>query len=280
MSFSLFVFEAGTSFADVSTIYLFSDARDLFEKADHNTLIIFDVDSCLVHPLDLCLWGENNNAEVSESAWKDLVQRYKNLQNPVLVARKKSQIMQNAEVGVFETTLRKMIYKNKAEKLGGRFMATSPLKAGSYGEIAEIGEWLYDHLNRFGYDFIAFFDESLSPSFDKKIFKEPLPTFYKGILLRGGHPIDLVLEQFLDQTLEAGQKVILFLNDHATLIKLDQKFQYKPYQFRGIHYQKYDPNPFNFQCEREIIDYQLDFLMLHNQWLEESRVRSLLNFGF
>lgn len=280
LSFSLFVLSAKFSFADVSTIYLFSDVRDQFEKADQNTLIIFDVESCLMHPLDLCLWGENDNAAIREAAWKDLILRYKELQNPVLIARKKSQIMKSAEVGVFETTLRKMIYKNKAEKQGGRFMATSSLGNGSYGEISHMETWLFDRLNRLGYDFSAFFDESFSPSFDTQVFKSHFPAFHKGLLLRGGHSIELVLEEFLDQTLIEGQRAILFLNDHATLINMDKKLQNKPYQFRGIHYQKYDPNPFNFQCEREIIDYQLDFLMLNDQWLEESRVRSLLNFGF
>lgn len=280
LSFLLFDFAIGSSFADVSTIYLFSDVRDQFEKADENTLIIFDVESCLMHPLDLCLWGENDNAAIREAAWKDVIQRYRELQNPKLIARRKSQIMKSAAVGVFETSLRKMIYKNKAEKLRGRFMATSSLGVGPYGEISDTGAWLFDRLNRLGYDFSAFFDESFSPSFDKQVFKAHFPTFYKGLLLRSGHSIELVLEQFLDQALVAGQKAIFFLNDYSTLVALDEKFQNKPYQFRGINYQKYDPNPFNFQCEREIIDYQLDFLMLNDQWLEESRVRSLLNFGF
>lgn len=270
---------ASPSFADVSTIYLFTDARDLFEKADASTLIILDVNSCLMQPVDFCLQDNDADTAVVNEAWKELVSHYKELLDPKVMDYKKSQILEGSRRQVYETTLRKMIYKNKSGKRGGRFMAVTPERSGEYGVINAYDEWLFNTLKRHGYDFSVFFP-NFTPKFNGKTFPKTKPIFYQGILFMNDLPVLEVLENFLDQIMKPGENVLYFHKSHSLLIHIDEKLKNKPYHFRGVQYQKYDPNPFNLGCEREIFDYQLNFLMLNDEWLDEGRVRSILNFGF
>lgn len=266
-------------FADVSTIYLFVDARDLFEKADASTLIILDVNSCLIQPIDYCLKESEVNSPIVKEAWKDLIDSYKELENPKKLEYRKSQILEGSRRQVYETTLRKMIYKNKSEKKGGRFMALTSERPGQYGVINAYDEWLFNMLKRHGYDF-SIFSSKVVPKFDEKPFKNEKPLLYQGILFANHLPLLDVLESFLDHTMKPGESVLFFHKSRSLLMLLDAGLKDKPYKFQGIHYKKYDPNPFSLGCEREIFDYQLNFLMLHDEWLDEARVRSILNFGF
>ena len=266
--------------ADVSSIYLFSEARELFEKADSSTLIMLDVEGCLIHPVDLCLRAvDEADARVQEQAWQGLKTVFKELENEDILTLKKSIILKNAEMRVYETTLRKMIYKNKSEKRGGRFMAVTHKKTGRFAIIEDFEPWLCDTLKRHGYDFSVFFEGPI-------VSKQQLSghnkqwMFHKGILFIDDLEYIESLDAFLEQVMTVGGTVLFFHPERAFLNKLDKKLSGKTYQFKGVHYQPYDPNPFNFRCEKDIIDYQLNFLMIHNTWLEENRVRSLLNFGF
>ena len=215
---------------DIITVHSIKEMIPYFDRADQNTLVIFDVDSTLTTPSDQYLQRQtiNKYKDIYIYLTNNLTENQHRIFLHLIITDSPS-ILVEQEIPIIIKKL-----QNKNVKLIG-FTGS---KFGSLGNIPSFPEWRYQELKRLGIDFIDIFP-------GKSIFTE----FYdlkgehigieKGIVYSGykntkGSLLKKVLEE-----LKLYPKQIMFIDDkkHNLISVLEASKSFLPKcQITGFHY--------------------------------------------
>lgn len=189
---------------NIVTINSIKEIVPYFDKANHNTLIIFDIDSTLTIPSDQYLQRQtiNNYKDIYKKYTNTLTENQHRMFLHLIIVESPSILVEK------ETPLIIKNLQNNNVKLIG-FTSS---KLGALGDLPSFPEWRYQELKRLGIDFINIFP-------GKTIFSE----FYdlngdhvgieKGIVYSGyKNTKGSLLKRTLDE-LKLYPKQIMFIDD-------------------------------------------------------------------
>jgi len=147
--------------AEFKTITSLKDAEPSFEKADHDTLVIFDVDyvlTCPTHPA-----FHMKNIKKYKDVWKEIMEKLSPAEADILstlVGIDGPSVLVEDQAGfLIEKLMKKEI----------KVIALTGILTGALGKIPDIEDWRYKTLKAFGIDFSQSFLGLQTFSFKKGI---------------------------------------------------------------------------------------------------------------
>ena len=268
--FSVIFFSANVSFAAIIATNNFKSIEHNIQKADADTLLIFDVDDVLLQPKDQLL--KSHHEHYFEEIYKDLEIRFNKTQAKKLF----SLIMLQRKIEPVEEKIIDLI--NIAQKNGVKVLALTQCSTGALGIIDSLEDWRSNELKLLGYNF----DKSWH-TLAKKTFKQ-LPNkelnkfvaFQQGVVFTGGVSKADALKAFLNYAAIKPKK-ILFVDDKKHNLKAVETFAVaKNIDFLGVEYtfvQDSIIEPIN----KTRAKLQFEILEKKHKWLSDQEIDAEIN---
>ena len=153
---------------DITEIESFNDIRSELERADRNTLVIFDVDDVLITYNDMVL--RPCGARFRPSSWKDI--------DPKEIPHLISIMLNEGKIILVDPSAPRLV--NKLENRGVKTLALTAARTGKFGVIENAENWRLKVLKQFNLDFsnsfpktrIIYFGKGEKQESDYSIFKD------------------------------------------------------------------------------------------------------------
>ncbi|WP_342270437.1 DUF2608 domain-containing protein [Rickettsia endosymbiont of Orchestes rusci] len=250
-------------FAEIIPTNDFKVIEEYVNKADKDTLVIFDVDGVLSMPTDEFAFTASIRREIT----KKLKEKYsedelKYLFSPIFKIRTVKPVNSNM----------KGLVKN-LEQRNISAIALTKWWTGKYGDITKMEDLRFDDLKQVGVSFIntsPFKEDMIFPEFENK---EGIPLLKSGVILTASADKGLVLKAALAKS-NLHFKKIIFIDDSSKELKSVEKIcQELNIDFQGIHYgaAKIVPLPI-LDKEKEQLRYEIlekEHIWLLDKELEE-----------
>jgi len=251
-----------TAFADIVQTQDLDSVIKSIEKADKNTLVIFDVDDVLVTAKDQILqpmYKNYNNSLAKEIEKRHSKAEAENLWSIILLAYADELV---------DPRLPLLIRDIQAREV--KLLALTNLLTGSFGKILSIEDWRIARLEHFN---IRFSDSWIG--LPQKRFmnfnpKDPrrFPAFKKGVLFAAGFPKGEVLQAFLHYS-NFKPKMIIFIDDKQHHLESIESFCSKQeIDFVGFEYIAVKSKSHSTLNESRA-KYQFDVLEKMHKWLSD-----------
>ncbi|KKQ19323.1 MAG: hypothetical protein US32_C0011G0025 [candidate division TM6 bacterium GW2011_GWA2_36_9] len=226
-----FIFGGCFKKSDIQEIDSFKEAQTTLDKADKNTLVIFDIDRTLTVPANVFLQHWFFDTDIGKQFVHETNEHIDSQENPKeygkLIRSKRKLAFTDQPIESITVDLVKQL-----QNRGIKVIALTYYKTGGMGLISSLPQWRYEKLKEIGIDFsrnLAPQNVSL-PQFTSK--KGRHPVFYKGILLTELFAKGDVLGTFLD-TLNWKPHDTIFFDDtleHLKSVKKEMKKRNIPFQ--------------------------------------------------
>ena len=255
---------------NIQYIDSYAQVNNIFTEADSNTLILFDVDETLIEPASVIFRPKTVENEANRPWLIDLVSR-------VYGKSDKSEEYYGSLWKVKETPLliepHIVSIIQSLQDRGVKVMALTALRTGSDHIISSLPEWRYNQLKKLGIDFIKI-------DLPDIIFNElpekdgNYPMLYHGILCTNGVSKGELAGALLDRIQWRPRKVIFFDDNKVRIKEVEEVMQERSIPFQGFVYRgaEYMPG----ELDKEVAEFQLNYLVKHEDWISEEQVRSLI----
>jgi hypothetical protein len=255
--------------ADIVKISDFIPLKKAINKANQDTLVIFDVDHVLImptdeytlnrHPYRKELWNAIEN-RISKEEWKKLY--------GITASKAKWRLVDPEIINIFdELKLRKI-----------PTMALSSIYTGKFGVIDSIEDWRIKHLHDLGFDFATLTPIKIDLYAKELEENDGVPILKSGVMLTAQVDKAKMLEHVLHNT-NYRPKTIIFvddmLNNIESLKNLSDKMQI---EFYGFHYTAVSEMPLpiiNKETEKlrfQILEQEHEWLT-HNEMAERNLIQ-------
>ena len=263
------LFSAGLIFSNlqattIKTIYSMQEAQPLLDKADKNTLVVYDIDEVLIafHDHIARFSQKGRGAELKAAFTKQVGDRYDYLYSKVLL---------NAEAHLVEQNTPQAIATLQAR--GVKTVALTKMRTGPYGLIPSRPAYRLAYLEKFGFNFKQTHNQTIEfkqlPSIENRY-----PMITEGVMFANFVPKGLVLGAFIDTLAEKPKEVIFFDDEHANHLSVQEELKKRNIPFHGFHYKALEQNSAPF--DEKIAQFQLDHLAKHEVWLSEQEAKQLI----
>lgn len=245
-----------------------SDIEKNLENADENTLVIFDVDDVLIttedhfiHPyaekVTERIFNRNFDKPSDKKKLDEIVSLCFLLPKRILV----------------EETTPSLIQRLKEKKI--KVIALTACPSGNLGVIDKVEEWRVEDLRSFGIDFSSSFPKNQRIVLEGlKSESAPSPIFEQGILFSYGFKKGDVLKEFL-KSIDFSPSQVLFIDDLShNLESIQEKMESEKIPHSVFHYK--GASRHYRQIDESLIEYQINYLINHRKWLNDSEVRKIL----
>jgi len=250
----------------------YNQVRSVFQQADQDTLVIFDVDDTLIVSQDL----------TSRSAFLESIEgwlyriyywfgyapeRTKEYENKLFHA-----VFAKAKFQLIEPDIKD--YITELQKRSVKVIACTAMSPGKLVMIEKSEEWRYQHLAELGIDFSSSFKREPIVFDNLQKQKGSYPMYYKGILCASHNPKGIVIGAFLDR-IDWTPKKIIFFDDSADFIRSvrdEMKKRNIPcecYQYLGARHM---PGI----VDRRVARLQLKRLIEHAEWLNDQEAKTVI----
>lgn len=256
-----------SSIHSIREIYTMAEAQDILDKADEQTLVLYDVDEVLIVPHDkihlpkffmvnpgkaLKLAFEQKVGYQLEDIWSIVLhQAVRTLTEPEIVNTIKNlQLRQVKALGL------------------------TKMRSGRLGRIPSLAEYRFNQLKNLGIDF----HPSYKHTIEFRQFPGPyegFPLMYKGIILTNELPKGLILGAFIDYLDITPTRVIFFDDNFENVISVSDEMRKRGIEFYGFHYRRAEVIVEELDCA--VAQFQLDYLCDHEIWLSEEQARTIMN---
>lgn len=261
-----------------------AQAQGELDKADQQTLVVFDVDETLIKPTDTALqllWQPAVFSKEDVQWMRQLkAKRQKHLAKTCSFYAGEAftriwsqQLLKSSYVPIEPTTVETV---RKLQQRGIKVIALTACRAGRRGDIPALQQWRFDELKKLAIDFSSAF-----PFKEKWIEELPLnegyhPMYYRGILMATyTNPKGNVLSAFLDHCGWAPKK-ILFFDDRKDYVEgvvramRARGISCHGYWYCAVRRQK-------IKLKRTIVQAQFDYLIQHGHMISEQEAASILS---
>ena len=237
------------------------------EKADDNTLVVFDINEVLFQPQDQILQQQNTNyRHILKNKTKQRLYRSQMDELTSIIFLERNLIPIDPRLPKLITTL---------QQRGIKVIALTNCFTGPRGRIASMERWRHQELQRIGYDFSRAFPD-LAPLTFKTIAKSTESVTYEdGVIFTSGESKGEAITAFLKYSQIMPAKII-FVDDKMSNIKSVEQSLYEydtndshSIEFTGIEFtaaRSTDHPPLNTQRA----DYQFRILEREHRWLSDS----------
>ena len=266
--------------SEIEEINSLTEVKIELDKANNQTLVVFDMDDTLLSPLEdiFHLFYVNidffNNVDVDfiKQLRKEASERKKDSEYFTKIA---SQVFFKTKFIPVEESTIKIVksLQNRSVKL----IALTASNTGKFYEIDNMQKWRVSNLNQIGLNFSNSFNvQDIEFNEFPKIHGFP-PAYYKGILCSASSPKGKVLKAFLDKISWKPSKVIFFDDMYhccksvATEMK-SMGIPVKCYWYRAEFNKK---NKIN----QQVMKYQFDHINKYDEFLTEEEVLERINNG-
>ncbi len=247
----------------------YREVQEVFDAADVQTLIIFDVDNTLIIAADGII-----SRETYPPLWFSICAA---LKHPSLIFKNTREwlggiVGQQAERFVLDPDIVRYIAQLRKQKCN--VIALSLLQTGSVGTIKSLQEWRARMLQSFGIDFQGQFEDAVFSTLPK--YNGNYPCLCKGVLCTNQQPKGAALGAFLDYYHLKPGRIIAF-DDFVYYPFLDsiaQECARRGIPFTG--YQVVTAKKFIKPWNNRRAHVQLDYVMKHGQWLSDKQADALL----
>lgn len=271
---AVLLFLGQKAFSSIQEINSFNEIKDLIERVDPSTLVIFDCDETILVPTDPYLFAALQNHSVVKEIQAEFIRHAATKEDPLDYSEAISaEIYTKVSYRAVEQSMVDTI--NRLCQSGIKVIALTAQGTGPVwgGRVPRFEEWRYERLQRLGIDLSKSFPEQ-SIRFDK--FPAPprgIPVFYKGILCSSSYPKGVVLAAFLDHIGHTPDNVI-FVDDRPEFVQsvaLAMKHKRIPFQgyiYRAAEFQVPD-------VDAIIMRFQLDHIKKHNRVITYEEAQQL-----
>lgn len=232
-------FEPQQSRAEIQKINSILEAREIFNKADKDSLILFDIDYVLTQPARPSLQMATINTY--KKTWKSLIENLSSLEHDILntlvVMSDKTMLVEN-----------QMIQQIRYLQIKGvKVFALTGILAGPLGDINSVEKWRAQILRNLGFDFSKSLPQTQDITFSNLSQNHgQFPRFTDGIIYSNG---DLnkqekvaALKTFLEllrNSFKWSPKEIIMVDDREHNLRDVEKLCHDSIgiKFVGFHYQ-------------------------------------------
>ena len=253
---------------NIKQIDSFVQAADVLNKADKNTLVLFDVREVLYVPSSAVFHVKiiEQNTQWLKETQKAIFENLKKPEGHYWSIWKQQETPLLIEPSIVQTIA-------DLQNRGVKVMVLTALMSGADFTIPSLSEWRYATLKKLELDFTKTgFPDMIFNELPAK--KEQHPVLYRGILAASGTPKGQVLGAFLDRVGWKPDQVIFFDDNLERVESVAQEMQKRKIPFHGYHYKGADFVP--GELDKEVAAFQLRYLAEHEKWLSEDEARSLI----
>ena len=251
-----------SAYANQFTIIgLIKDIIPILEKADKNTLVVFDVDNVISAPADLI--GRPKARKIRQEIFKE----YENKYGIERVKRIHALYMLKAKGELVEPDIKTII--SSLQQKGVPTIALTAKGTEKFGSIVDPMEWRLSQLEEKGITFIY-------PPHSKRVLWQKEAGFEKGVVFSGKQSKGEALGYFLKNVVKWKPKKIIFVDDNADYLKsVSYMCEENSIEFIGFQYlaevfnQDKEINP-------EIAKIQIKILDEKQIWLQVNEVANYL----
>jgi len=245
--------------------------QEIFDTADQQTLITFDVDGTLIAATDAIL--SERESLFSFPLWFMICAfcKYPSfIFNQTKIYLAGTLVTPQIKRIVFDPDIVRYIQQLRVRECP--VVALTWIKTGSIGAIKDMAEWRADTLKDFGFDFQGQFQDMVFTAFPK--YCGNYPCLCKGILCANKQPKGAVLGAFLDEYHLHPSRIISFDDFSSFLDSIAQECAKRKIPFTG--YQVVGAKKFagTWNTRRALL--QLDYMMERAQWLSDQQADALL----
>lgn len=187
-----------------TVIVLIRDIIPILEKADKNTLVVFDVDNVISAPADLI--GRPKARNIRQEIFKE----YENKYGIERVKRIHALYMLKAKGELVESDIKRIIYS--LQQKGIPTIALTAKGTEKFGSIVGTMEWRLSKLEDKGITFIY-------PLHNERVLWQKEAGFEKGIVFSGKQSKGEALDYFLKNVVKWKLKKIIFVDDNADYLE-------------------------------------------------------------
>jgi len=261
-----FLLIMNTALADIVTISNLSPLKKILQKADQDTLVIFDVDHVLIMPTDEYTFSRH---PYRKQLWQEIKNRHSKEETKILygitASKAKWRLVDPEIIDIFS-----YLQKHQIPSI-----ALTSLYTGKFGNIEKIEDWRVKQLKDFSIDFASLTPIKEELSVNELAEENGIPMLKSGVILTANVDKAKVLEYMLHHS-NYYPKTIIFIDDQLSNLKslemLADKLQIK---FHGLHYTAVSKMPIpviNRQREKlrfEILEKEL-------KWLNYQELREII----
>ncbi len=231
------------------------------EKADINTLVIFDCDDTLLYKTDSILSKDNS----------DKLRRYIKfafIKHPLsyfYIDKLKWIVMKNCEQKLVHKDLLNLVTRLQSKNIKALILTAMINKTIDEGSFIDLR---VDELYKFGFDFSKNWDNLKEIAL---IEGNETPYYKKGIICSGSGMKSSALRLFLEYSKFCPKKII-FIDDTKKNLEDIKTFSEKSgIEFLGIEYlgYKYIPSKYPFSEKRAV--FQIDYLIKNEIWISDEK---------
>lgn len=248
-----------------------SEASDLkviereINQLDDNALVVFDIDYTLIVPNDLIL------APCGEVYFQAFMKKLRALEEQGEVLG--SKVSLKSQVSLVDEKIIELLSILEQKKI--KTIGLTAMPTGKFGLISNAEEWRVKQLDSLGINFLWSFPSIDSITLNKFEGKKTQPVFKQGVLASAKYPKGQVLVEFLRQVQWKPSKVI-FVDDRMEYIEsVETELSKEQIPLISFHYTAATDRP--CQLDKEVADFQLDYLMQKGEWLSDEEAKKSLN---
>lgn len=253
-------------YSNIVSIQSFKEIYLELDKADQDTLVIFDVDDVLITYKDVIL--RPSGSHFRPTSWKNIDQK----ECIFLI----SIMINEAQPMLIESSIPWFI--KKLQTKGAKTMALTSARTGKFGVIENAEDWRLKILKQFDMDFSHAFPKNPLIYFDQVKNESDYPLFKNGILFLGDEKNTKgdLLVQFLEKMQYKPKKVIFIDDKMPHLISVETalneaKISFQGYQYKGVE-------QLSEEFDEQIAEIQFKYLQKNHKWLSDSEAKKSRHF--
>lgn len=264
--FFLFLCEAYANIIETPTL---DPLQNAIEKADSNTLALFDIDKTIITAQDQIFQpAYKQTLDIFKKALKKKLdeETFQDLWTSMLITRQDKLVDPN---------IRK-IFNTLHDKKIKTILLTSAW-AGPFGKISSFEEWRINEVKTFGIDVSWSFPSTKPLSFPSLKGKKSdrSPVFKAGALFTSGVTKGEALQAFLNAIGLKPTKIIALDDKKYYLESIEEYCQKAGIPFLGFYYTAVESQP-QLPLNEERVKFQFDYLEKHQRWIGDEDADKLI----
>ncbi len=248
--------------------------KNILQRSDSDTLIIFDVDEVLLYPVDEIL-RRKHQKELFEIFIKFFdkyftEKRLQELYSIVFLERK-----------IIPVSIKLALLIRKIQKQNIKILALTHCYTEDFGRISRMKDWRIKELETLGYYFKLSWPEINEIKFDKlpTIDEGKYAAFKEGIIFTYNLSKEIVLKEFFKSFAMIFTKII-FIDDIEENLNCLEKFaQEVSVDYTRIHYTAVE-DMFLTSLDQNIIERQCQVLIKEKKWISDAEITSNLGLKY
>ncbi|KKQ32335.1 MAG: hypothetical protein US49_C0010G0035 [candidate division TM6 bacterium GW2011_GWF2_37_49] len=202
--------------SNIKEIASLTQVSDVLDKANENTLVVFDMDDTLIAPADNMFhltWREANDFDAADVKFvkqlrKDFEKIAFSKNDPDYLNKFRAAVFAKTQFNSAEPGTVSIV-KN-LQSHGVKVIALTSSNTGRFVVIESMQKWRQSNLNQVGLNFSTSFELQEASFYKLEKMFGFYPVFYKGILCAAGNPKGKALAAFIEKVGWTPSNVIFF----------------------------------------------------------------------